>query len=211
RAAVLARLGALVETLAVTADERVVETVRALLDSPRAALRREAALCAGHLQDAASAPRLLELLAQGERGERDAALWALRRISTLGFTADPRPWRLWLDEEHAWWRTRAAACLEELNHPRTEVALAALDEVARRRLHRDVLAAAVVDMGGVAGELALRRCHVLRALASRAGLGFLRECLGQSDADLRRAAEQAWRASTELPPPIAVDRTSRPN
>ena len=202
RAAVLARLGALAEGLEEPADLRAAAQVRALLDDPRAAVRREAALCAGRLQDADSAPRLLELLESGQRGERDAALWALRRVSTLGFSADPRPWRLWLEDERRWWEERAATCLAGLSDPRPEVVLAALDELSRRRLDRDALAAAVVSMGGPGGELAERRCHVLRALASRAGLGFLRECLaGSRDEAVLRAAEGAWRASTALPPP----------
>jgi len=154
------------------------------------------------MQDSDSAPILVEMLGQSERGEREAALWALRRVSTLGFSNDPRPWRLWLEDEGDWWSERAASCLRELGDPQPEVALAALDEIARRRLHRDELAAAVADMGGVHGELAEHRCHVLRALAARAGLGFLRECLTSSpDETVQAAAQRAWRASTELPLP----------
>ena len=77
-------------------------------------------------------------------------------------------------------------------------------------LHRDELARAVVGMVGAHGELLERRCHALRALGSRAGLGFLRECLEHSDAAVRRAAEGAWRASTQLPPPPGAGVASRP-
>lgn len=204
RTAVLARLGALAERLEEPPDRHVVASVRMLLGDSRSAVRREAALCVGRMQDGDSAPVLVEMLEQGERGEREAALWALRRVSTLGFSGDPRPWRLWLDDESAWWSERAAFCLSALGDPRAEVALAALDEIARRRLHRDALARAVADMGGVLGELTEHRCHVLRALASRAGLRFLRECLsGAPDEAVRAAAERAWRASTELPLPAA--------
>ena len=182
--------------------------VRALLDAPQAALRREAALCAGRLEDAESAPRLVEMLEAGERAERDAALWALRRISALGLPDDTRPWRVWLAEESAWWVERWPDCLATLVDPDRARALAALDEIARHRLHRDDLARAVAEMGGIDDALAERRCVVLGALASRAGLSFLRECLRLGDEPVRCAAALAWRAASALPPPVADDAAS---
>jgi hypothetical protein len=188
RAAVLARMGALAQTLE--------EPVR------RAPGGREAALCAGRLEDAESVPRLVELLESTERSERDAAHWALRRISRLGFAADARPWRLWLADEQEWWSERWPLCLAALGDPRSARAVAALDEIARRRLGRDELALAVAEMGGVDADLAERRCLALGALASRAGLGYLRECMTLGDESLRRAAAAAWRTASDLPPPL---------
>ena len=202
RVAVLARLGTLAQGLEEPVDAHAAAAVRALLDAPQASLRREAALCAGRLEDAESAPRLVELLESGERSERDAALWALRRIGRLGFAADPRPWRVWLADEQEWWSERWPVCLAALGDPRSARALAALDEIARRRWRRDELALVVAEMGGVDADLAERRCLALGALASRAGLGFLRECMTLGDEPLRSAAAAAWRAASDLPPPL---------
>jgi len=202
RVAVLARLGTLAQGLEEPVDAHAAAAVRALLDAPQASLRREAALCAGRLEDAESAPRLVELLESGERSERDAALWALRRIGRLGFAADPRPWRVWLADEQEWWSERWPVCLAALGDPSSARALAALDEIARRRWRRDELALVVAEMGGVDADLAERRCLALGALASRAGLGFLRECMTLGDEPLRSAAAAAWRAASDLPPPL---------
>jgi hypothetical protein len=202
RAAVLARMGALAQTLEEPVDPGAAAAVRALLDAPQASLRPEAALCAGRLEDAESVPRLVELLESTERSERDAAHWALRRISRLGFAADARPWRLWLADEQEWWSERWPLCLAALGDPRSARAVAALDEIARRRLGRDELALAVAEMGGVDADLAERRCLALGALASRAGLGYLRECMTLGDESLRRAAAAAWRTASDLPPPL---------
>jgi hypothetical protein len=203
RLAVLARIGALAQRIEQPADPRTAAEVRTLLHDARTHVRREAALCAGRLEDAEAAERLVELLEARERAEREAAHWALRRISRLGFSGDPRPWRLWLADELRWWQERWPQCRTALADPHGTDALAALDEAARRRLHRDELARAVVEMGGVEGELALRRVHVLGALASRAGLDFLRECLEHGDGPLRQAAADAWSAACDLPLPGA--------
>lgn len=210
RPAVLARIGRLAMQLEQPPDGHTASQVRALLDDVRTDLRREAALCAGRLEDADAVPRLIELLESSERSEREAALWALRRISRLGFSGDPRPWRSWLAEERRWWLERWPACRAALADPHGTSALAALDEVARQRLDRDVLAHAVAELGGVEGELAARRCHVLGALASRAGLGFLRECLERGDEPVRLAAARAWGATCELPTPGAGVAASTP-
>lgn len=210
RPAVLARIGALAQRIEQPPDPRTAAEVRALLDDARTHVRREAALCAGRLEDAEAAERLIELLEARERAEREAAHWALRRISRLGFSDDPRPWRLWLADEVRWRQERWPQCRTALADPRGADAWAALDEAARRRLHRDELARAVVEMGGVEGELALRRVQVLGALASRAGLDFLRECLEHGDGPLRQAAAGAWSATCDLPLPGAGSAAETP-
>jgi hypothetical protein len=210
RPAVLARIGALAQRLEQPPDAATAAAVRALLDDGRTHLRREAALCAGRLEDAEAAARLIELLEAQERAEREAALWALRRISRLGFSGDPRPWRLWLADEGRWWQERWPHVRAALADPRGADLLQALDEAARRRLQRDELARAVAGMGGIEGELALRRCHVLGALASRAGLEYLRECLERGDEPLRAAAARAWSSACDLPLPGAGPAATTP-
>lgn len=176
--------------------------VRGCLDSPHPPAVREAALVVGVLEDFAATERLVELLVDGDRGQRANALWGLRRLTGLRFE-QPERWRRWLAAERAWYERRSPRLLAELRADDPARWAAALGELVGHRYRRDELArdvAAALDTGPP--ERRRVACLALAQLGSAFALPALIDQLSAGDPAVVRAAWSGLRDITgaDLPP-----------
>lgn len=144
------------------------------------------------LGDEASIPRLLELLQSSDAIVRGAAHAALKGLTGLGFSCDPRRWQVWHAEELRWWEDDSARVLADLQSADEPLVVAALAQVVTRRLHRTLLAREVACLLGSDSAL-LRRlaCSSLAQLASAAPAHELVQRLDDVDPSVSLAAHQA--------------------
>jgi len=166
--------------------------VRAFLSFPDPGLRRAAALALGRMEDFESAPELIELLAGEERGVRDDALWALRRISGRRLGPDVERWTAWYDGEIRWWRVEAPRLLGDVAGGCEPEAVRALSLIARRRLFRHELARELIDtVDPTKPDIVRVTCSALQSLRSPVAVPGLTRLLGHEDAGVRLQAQRA--------------------
>ena len=239
--AVLEPLARLVAPLPPSRRTQVTESIRALVassnvsnhvssnasndvsnDSPRdvstydpndASWVREAALAAGSLRDDGAAESLIHLLDAPSLGVRDAALWALRRISGLDLRESAERWSAWLTDERDWLRERGPAVERMLASDELAEVTEALNEITSRTLGRDhwavrvaplsrhpdanVRSAALVllrhlnSIDAVPELLATFDCAAAEIAVPAAAA--IRDLTGVDPADRRRAEDQGWR------------------
>lgn len=153
----------------------------------------------GTIDDGTNAKMLIEHLKDEDAGSRDSALWALRKISGLGFPADPVTWRAWILAEDTWHKNRRPRLRFELDSNDVSRVATALREYSERRTRRPELASEVaVLLQHPQRELRLLACIVLEHLGSPAACGALSERLRDPDADVKEAAWKALCSITGL-------------
>jgi hypothetical protein len=108
-----------------------LSAIRSLLDHDDSRLRREAALILGIVHDSESLPALIEMLEESDIGVRANVHWTLRNISGLELEPVPQRWKLWLDEERAWWRAEGLDLLAQLDSPDDEEVVKAIGRLTR--------------------------------------------------------------------------------
>jgi hypothetical protein len=128
---------------------------------------------------------------------------ALEALTGLRLGVRPERWRAWHASESAWWRERAPRALADLEHAKKGVVFGALNELAARRLHRDVLAERVQGVLGHA-DPSIRRlaCTILAGLGDPRSGPALVECLADADDGVAHAAWDALKALTGLVLPL---------
>jgi len=190
-AVLLSEIGRLADAAPKPLSEAVTLAVTPYLDLDEPQLVREAALALGHAQDQGCVGRLIELLASEERGVRAAAAWSLERCTGLRFREDARRWASWLAGEARWFEAERAALAARLADV-PAVALGALGEVARHRLHRHELALELgAALGNEAPEVRRVACLVLARLGSSAAVPALSATLEDEEDSVVRAAASA--------------------
>lgn len=179
-----------------------LETLCALLDSPDTVCVQTVSVALARARVEAALPAWIELLAAESRGTRLRARQSLEALSGLELGADAARWRNWYEAESVWIETRGPAVLAQLVSADVSEVLAALREVATRRLQRDELALWVTPLLEHAAP-AVRRAAivVLEQLGSPEALPALAAALADEEASVARAAWTALRALTgkELP------------
>jgi HEAT repeat protein len=195
----LAELGRCASGQAPPFDSAVGSRVRGFLHAPSVELVREAAQACGRLEDAEALPELVELLGHENRGVRRNAHWSLRKITGVSFAEDPRAWGAWLLSEERWWDERAPELLLGLGDPDLAHALAAVQELARRRAPRHPLAREMVRaLAHEEREVRRLACVALGQFRSRTAVPDLLAALEDPEADVRMAALRALRSITGL-------------
>jgi hypothetical protein len=183
--------------VALPVDASVTGAVRRVLELHPADVAAELALISGRFEDAEAVGPLIELLSAQSAGVRASALWALQRISALGFRAEPERWRLWHEEELAWWNTKGDTQIQRLAASDAGTVNMAILELAKRRLHRDraalAIAGALDHENAAVVELA---CNALVQLRSRACVPALVTTLEHRSAEARQSAWTALRKLT---------------
>jgi HEAT repeat protein len=153
----------------------------------------------GVLDDGTCVAALIEHLEDVDAGVRDSALWALRRVSGLGFSADLPAWNAWNRDEVAWHARERPRLREDLasgDRQRIAIALRAYGE---HRTKRAELADDVVKiLSNPRPELRRMACEVLQTLGAPSASGALAESLQDPDRDVAEAAWQALKSLTGL-------------
>ncbi|MFT5049684.1 MAG: hypothetical protein ACI8QZ_001077 [Chlamydiales bacterium] len=203
RSMILAQIGRLAPPAARTG---AMNRVQALLGSPDAAIRREATLTVGKLEDIESFGTLIDLLEHEDERLRSTAHWSLKRISGRTFSAGARQWRAWHAAENAWWADRAPELFDLLHGDDAGDVAAALNELATHRLFRHGIAEALSPLlASPHNETVLLSCSAAYSLRSPAALPGLIECLDHPDERIQISALRGLTAITGIDLPRQAD------
>ena len=172
-------------------DDCVRDAVRSELGDLDASVVREAAVCAGWLEDDDAVPALIERLADSSAGVRTNSLWALRHITGRPFAGDQIAWQRWHDAQSEWWSSQAPDLLADLGSDKAPERMAAINELMRHDFPRHELARQLAQALPAYDSAVLRLgCSALAALHSNAAAPSLRDLLSIADphvADLVKA------------------------
>jgi HEAT repeat protein len=133
----------------------------------RAEFARAMIQAIGILDDGTHVPQLIEYLADANPNTREAAAWALRKITGASYPMDSSLWKAWYAEEQRWMlRERPKLCDSLSSSDRSRVT-GALRQYADRRTFRDELAIDLLPLLKRPEEdLVIRTCEVLARLNS---------------------------------------------
>ena len=197
--ALLSAIGRLSERAPKPIDEALLSEVQRQLESADVQCQREAALACGRAEDSGATALLIELLAHEERGVREAATWALERITGQHFSAQKR-WESWLREEERWFEQELPRTSAGLSG-KAPTAIRALGTILEHRHRRHELALEVVPALEHADQtVRTLACLALQRLGSTAAVPELTACLEDDDPRVRRAAAEALQSLGIRPP-----------
>ncbi|MCP3917477.1 MAG: hypothetical protein GY711_18185 [bacterium] len=200
---VLTQLGLVALDVATPLDEMSLVRVRPFLRHETATTRSQAAQALGRLDDYGSIAGLIELLADEHAGTRRMAHWSLRSITAMTYSLEPNRWRMWFQNESRWWEERSPAVLERLNSRRVVDVVAAINEVAKKRLYRRELTPLLVPLLRDRDERIVRMaCSALESLRAAGVEPDLVELLRHPEAGVREHAHRTLVRLTgnRLPP-----------
>jgi hypothetical protein len=181
-------------------EEPVLAAVRAQLRAADVAIAREAATCAGWLEDEVAADELATLLEHTDAGVRASAKWALHHMTRRDFAGDALKWRRWIDAQHLWWQERAARVFEDIARGTPMARAAALNDALRQSWPRHELARELARaLPSDDPRTVALGCEMLANLRSRAAVPPLRELLQVVDARVYDVVE-ATLCALESPP-----------
>jgi hypothetical protein len=196
---VLAAMIELAQRSQVPQGDDVCEPLRRLVEWGNSTRAQSAAVVLGVLRDEGAIPALIDALDGESRGLQNQAGRALEAITGLSFRNEPRRWRAWYEEEHAWFEEHGDAALEALHSEEETRAFESVRSLARRRLHRQEIAEELATLLGHESP-SLRRCipGALAQLGSTKVVPALVDALEDEDAEVARGACKALGTLTGL-------------
>jgi HEAT repeat protein len=198
--AVVPSLAQLATTAPPRFREKAVERLRDCLD--RAAGDDNvcaAVLALGLLKDEGRVPALIELADRGTDHAKEAAFWALRRVSGLDLRANGHRWRVWHGDEQLWRRQHAEETVEALESGQTDRIAGAIAAIRGRTLGRAEWAKRLAPLlESESAAIRMLACDAIQALGSDAAVPALATALHSRDSQLASAAARAIRAITGL-------------
>ena len=173
-------------------NDHARESVRRYLSSEDEQVRRSALYAAGGLGDYAVVETAIGLLESESRSSREAAHWALKNITGLGFSANPAAWVSWHATESRWYEERARRLFGQLATSSSRGIANALGELSAHCYRRDVSVEKIVVLLNH-GDPFVRRaaCQALRDLQAAAAVPALVASMADTDEGV---ALQAWNA-----------------
>ena len=163
---------------------------------------RSAIVVLGEFGHESAVEGLIELLERGG-GIAEDALWSLREITGLGFTADPLRWRFWHENEKRWFEQEFESTVAALHGRKPAASVAAIRELATHHLRRHAVAVELATALQVAPvERQPMICAALQVLGSERALPVLSTLLGGDEGRPKTSAHAAMVAITglDLPP-----------
>ena len=189
---VLGQVGRVGHCLGLPPDERTHTFLLMSLSATDPAVRREASITVGRMEDSEAVPDLIELLADDEASVALNAHWALEQITGKHLAAELGLWARWYDKELLWWRTRAADALADMHGTDPGTISKAIREVSSHRLYRHDLARELLPLLGTEHEaIASQACAALAILNSRVAEDALRELVEHGPESVRPHARRA--------------------
>ncbi len=184
-------------------DPTILRKIREFLKEKDFQLRREAALTLGRLGDIESAPKLVELLKDENRGVSANAHWALKNISGLRYPLNYERWKFWLDNELKKLLAEREALVAKVRSGDDKEKTKAIGPLSRIRLKRNEtinLLLPLTDYG--VSEVRKEVCAALGVMKSRKAVPDLIRRLDDWDKTVRDAAHHALQQITgeKLPP-----------
>lgn len=172
-------------------DEQVCSTVRAELGNSDAEIVREAAVCAGWLEDELAVPALLDHFDDPNSGVRGNVIWALRRITGKAFAAERVVWQRWYDEQNEWWLSLAPQLLADLGSSAAARRASAINELVRHDFPRHALSRELAQALSPSDMFVFRLgCAGLAAMHSHVGEPALREWMRDGDPEVVQLAQE---------------------
>ncbi len=169
--------------------------VRLLLGSADEAVRREAALAVGRLNDFDSLPELIEMMQVDTRPVRANAHWSLKHMTKLGMR--PNRWIGWYQAECSWWRDDAPALLNTLSLNSPADLVPAINEISHHRLYRRELAIELIQLLHHPDPSIVRlTCSALECLQSKTAAKAIVPLVDHPDEAVRDQACAALRKIT---------------
>lgn len=121
----------------------------------------------GLFDDGTHIPELLERLADDDTNTREAAAWALRKLTGASYPTDSNLWNSWYAQEQRWMQRDRPRLCDSLCSSDRQVVSGALRQYAERRTFRDDLTLDLLPLLKRPEEdLIVRTCEVLARLNS---------------------------------------------
>ena len=176
-----------------------LETLCALLQSEDGVAVQTISIALARARVEAAIPDWIELLESESRGTRERARRSLEEVTGLALGATGTRWLAWYESECSWYEEEAPAVLAELESAEDAHALDAVRTLSLRRLHRDELSEAIVQLLDHPNP-AVRQCacSALESLGSPLALPALSAALADEDDVVARGAWSALRRLTGL-------------
>lgn len=194
---------AALSALAAHPSPRIAAQVLPSLASGGSIVKIAAARTLGEFKYLPAVLPLIPLLASQERGVPQAALWALRRITGMGFAGESERWASWHKSELARERLCLAGMLAGLESAPAELKPLAVEQFAGLALLREDAARALRPYAEHA-DLRVRAavCNVLAQSGGPQDLQLLAARLNDSAPEVAHAAWRGLRYATDqdLPP-----------
>jgi len=193
----LVHIGLMAQKVPHPIDSRVLDTIRPFLESEDFEVSREAVLAVGRLEDFDSIEPLIGLLESEDSHIAEAAHWSLMEVTGLNFEPSPERWRFWLQTERHWLENDAPALYERLHSRDAGEVFSALNELSRRRFHRDEIAKEIEQLLWHESPATRRlACLALGQLGAPTAMPALVDTLGDPEPTVSRNAWLALRAIT---------------
>jgi hypothetical protein len=173
-------------------DQNTALRVRACLRRPDPTVRALAAIVCARLDDDRAVEDLIGLLRDEDAGVRANAYESLRDITRLGFHNDLRTWEAWYAGESEWWEDTARSTLAALPTLQAAQAAQEIQRLARRRLFRREIAAALAEcLSRDDPDIVRLACATLGDFGFPESVPALVRCLDYPEIKVRKAARAA--------------------
>lgn len=198
-------LGAIAELNAfgkATREGTCADLVRPYLGSLDPKTRRQAAVTVARIGDEGSIFDLVMMLGDRDRRVQNGALWALKELTGLRWSADTKRWERWLADEETWYRERAGELVSLATGDDVATACASVRELAGHVVFRRELIPELANLiHDESTEVSLSACDALVRLGGAAAAPLLVDALDDGREEVRAAAQAGLRGLTaqELP------------
>ena len=167
-------------------------SVRGYLNSSDEQTLRGALYAIGGLGDSESVETAIGLLESESQSVREAAHWALKAITGLGFSASHDRWVSWHATESRWYEEQSRRLFSQLSTSSPRGIADALEQLSMRRYRREAIAEQVVVLLNHADPFVRRAaCHALRNLHTASAAPALLASMADTD---QSVALEAWNA-----------------
>jgi len=174
------------------ADDSARRRVRGYLAGTDESMQRAALYATGGLRDFEAVEVAIELLGSDSRSLSEAAHWALKTTTGLGFSPDQQRWQAWFASESEWYERNQGRLFGRIAHSSSRGIADALRELSTCRYQRVRIAEGMLGLLNHADPFVRREtCLALRNLGAEVAVPALMTSM--TDAD-QGVAQEAWRA-----------------
>ena len=166
------------------APQHLVDRIASYTGDDDSMVSRNALVALGALDAQGWHAELIEFLEHGDPAIACAAHGALMEITGLALPPDPVRWRMWLESEETWWKTKAEVLLDKLQGGILREQCAALQTLSRHRLHRHTIAERILPLLELESqELRGEACVALANLGAKLAVPPLQRLMADHDPD----------------------------
>ncbi len=180
-------------------NEELRVRLRAQLDPEQPDRCRTICMALAALEDVSALPQLIEYLRHEAKGLRSSAHWALKRLTGLGFAADPARWSHWYAAEVQWLQRDKNKAFRRLLSNNHGDAARALQEIEQHPLARNELLVALPSLfESPKAPIRILACRAAAELGRPEIIEPLIDALEDPSTEVAKAALQALQKVTGL-------------